>query len=366
MRSLGLGVADIALPGGSVHFETGVPVEFPFAHNTTASPRPGPRDQFQQKLEPAGYYVVPMWQDSKYYTPTEELGIMYFQNPLVLEFNDPPQRYAPYDETSWKARLTKAFRARGKRLSEKLRQAGYDGVVTVKTPNDVKEIVSLAQGYRPNARTPTGRDPELEQQLSKRHQQLLDRYERAYYAAGRAGRIRWKGVYELLATDPTAEPELVATIHELEQAAPKAERVRRERREQERYEKQALELEAWPRDLRRYLGRDVWLYHGTSSAILPIVLEYGLQPEDVEQAEPEATSGYVYLTARPVGPASAETYANRAAAVFGGDPVILRVIVPFDELEPDEDDADIASGSYQFRTPYVVTRIMEVDGRRVS
>jgi hypothetical protein len=41
-----------------VRFETGVPVRFPFIRNTERAPRPRGHDQFQQRLEPAGVYLL--------------------------------------------------------------------------------------------------------------------------------------------------------------------------------------------------------------------------------------------------------------------------------------------------------------------
>lgn len=66
-----------------------------------------------------------------------------------------------------------------------------------------------------------------------------------------------------------------------------------------------------------------------------------------------------------MGAASAEFYARRAAVVFGGEPVILRVIVDWDDLSPDPDDEDIASGAWQFVTSAPV-RVVEVDGEKVA
>lgn len=174
----GQGYAEVMLPGGPVQFETGQPVEFPFAHGISPAPRPPPGDPYQQKLEPTGYYVVPMWQEAEHYPEGYELGMMHFENPLVLEFNDPPHRgHVAYDATSWKARLAKQFRAQGKRLSEKLRAVGYDGVVTVVTPNDVREIVSLRQGFRPNRRVQVDREEvrEITGQILKELYDMLDR-----------------------------------------------------------------------------------------------------------------------------------------------------------------------------------------------
>jgi hypothetical protein len=53
-----------------------------------------------------------------------------FNNPMVIEWNTNPN--GGYDDTSWKSVLYKLFKAKGKKLSLKLKAAGYDGIVTVR------------------------------------------------------------------------------------------------------------------------------------------------------------------------------------------------------------------------------------------
>ena len=149
-----------------------------------------------------------------------------------------------------------------------------------------------------------------------------------------------------------------------------------------RWEAQAVSLD-WmamppPRNL---VGKQVWLYHGTTSAFLPTILKDGLLPGvDVKtkrlkgggrsnvsnKADSIRFQPHVFLTANDgEGPASASWYARQAAFTHGGDPMILRVIVDWDDLEPDPDDTDIESGKYQFvidRVP--LSQIMEIDGTR--
>ncbi len=215
------------------------------------------------------------------------------------------------------------------------------------------------------------RDPERERLLPLRQQKLVEQYARAWSASGRAGRIRWQNVYDALASgEDGVEEELLALIEELRALIPRARAQRRKDREDERWEAQALELDSWlsPQEQqRRYAGQDVWMYHGTSSSLVGILLEHGLQPDVDERAFENATPGYVYLTTKSTGEGKGDSsfYARRAAAIFGGRPVVLRVIVPFDDLEPDEDDSDLSCGRHQFRTTNPVPRIMEVGGRRV-
>ena len=62
----------------------------------------------------------------------------------------------------------------------------------------------------------------------------------------------------------------------------------------------AVEVEVDPKDRRkqRLSGQDVWLYHGTSSKLLPKIRKEGLCPDPPRRAAPDTSSGYVYLTVR--------------------------------------------------------------------
>ena len=151
-----------------------------------------------------------------------------------------------------------------------------------------------------------------------------------------------------------------------------------------RWEGQGIVLDPWSMPPARQLcGKDAWLYHGTTSKFLPRILRDGLVPGDepprrkrLRRQDRKSNTGgpgdpvryqpHVFLTANEAGHASsAEWYARGAAATHGGDPVILRVLVPWDDLEPDPDDADIASGRYQFVIDRVPPgAILEVDGKR--
>jgi hypothetical protein len=168
--------------------------------------------------------------------------------------------------------------------------------------------------------------------------------------------------------DPEIRAEIRARIEELRLEAPAAEARRQQIREDERHEAQAEEVgewESWDVLNRRHRGSDVWLYHGTSTAVLDDILRHGLHPDVARHVHMDATEGFVYLTARGAGPGSAEYYARRASSVLGGDPVVLRVIVAWDDLEPDPDDQDISTGRYQYVTRAPV-RVMEVDGTRLT
>jgi hypothetical protein len=141
-RDLSLAAVDEA----GVHFETGQPVEFLYVRGTKPAPNYGAR--FQQDIEPAGRYMVHVpggLQIQGKARMDYEQGLQRFANPLVLAFTLDPDEL--YGQTSWKARLSGAFKAKGKALSRKLAAAGYDGIVTVWLVRGVgshtKEIVDL-------------------------------------------------------------------------------------------------------------------------------------------------------------------------------------------------------------------------------
>ena len=97
-------------------------------------------------------------------------------------------------------------------------------------------------------------------------------------------------------------------------------------------------------------GLPVAVYHGTSSALLPSIVQAGgLQPprSRAEMASPHKNSGAgVYV--EDSGGGLVSTYALAAAQRFGGDAVLLTIKTVLGELESDPDDLDIASGRHQY------------------
>lgn len=184
----------------------------------------------------------------------------------------------------------------------------------------------------------------------------------------------FKRVYQNLENADVAElNEWTKDIQDLEQAVVIARGQAKTDRAERAYERQAETIvthRTHGERARRLRGKKVWLYHGTSSELLPEITKHGLLPTQ-DPIDPDTTTeGYVYLTGEmgswSTG-GSAWFYARRAAAHFGGSPVILRVIVDFDDLEPDLDDADLRSFDVQYRTERAVPpgAIMEIDGQRL-
>lgn len=136
-----------------VRFETGHPAVVRFIRNTTAAPRPGPHDVFQQRLEPAGRFML--HSDRKGPLPPGwERGTVRFKSPLVVPMNDDPESDRIYDERSWKANLSREYGGkRGRALSRAIGRE-HDAVVTVPLDKscrgtETREVVDLRMFYTP-------------------------------------------------------------------------------------------------------------------------------------------------------------------------------------------------------------------------
>jgi hypothetical protein len=109
-----------------------------YLHNNAKSAHFGGR--FQQDIEPAGFYMIADELGSGNVPDGWVRGTKTFRNPLVIEWNTNPS--GGYDATSWKAVLSLQYKAKGRALSRKLLDAGYDVIVTIRG-NDTSEMVDL-------------------------------------------------------------------------------------------------------------------------------------------------------------------------------------------------------------------------------
>ena len=144
--------------------------------------------------------------------------------------------------------------------------------------------------------------------------------------------------------------EVAARAREIREAIPeqaaRAARARAQERDLAAWEGQAYELEVMPRG-RAAEGRLVWLYHGTSDALLASILHQGLLADPpARSADSSVTPGYVYLA---LTAARTSFYCRVACRKHGGEPVLLRLALPWSWTEPDLDDVDIESGRWQRR-----------------
>lgn len=117
-------------------YKTGVPITVSYFHNKEKSPVVK-GDEFAQSIEPAGEYMGNDTMDGKYRIPGFEYGKITFNNPLVLDFKTT-------GHGGWKTDLSNLFGGKKKKaLSNAIKKAGYDAVVTIDESGNIREIVNL-------------------------------------------------------------------------------------------------------------------------------------------------------------------------------------------------------------------------------
>lgn len=119
---------------------------FTFLRNTIPAPRPlsSATDQFAQKIEPAGRYMI---EDTSNIAKDNKLpdgwisGEHTFDNPKFIEWGNGGYN----DADNWKQVLNKEYKGKkGKSLSKALVKDGYDGIVTIGKDGETKEIIDLS------------------------------------------------------------------------------------------------------------------------------------------------------------------------------------------------------------------------------
>lgn len=109
-------------------------------------------------------------------------------------------------------------------------------------------------------------------------------------------------------------------------------------------------------DVERLIGDlPVTVFHHTSSGLLSQIKKEGLRADTRKSNSHQNSGAGVYVTTEVSGPA-VEGYKRNAVRRRKGHPVTLEVHTTLSELEPDPDDADIASGAVQFVLPYVAPK----------
>ncbi len=140
---------------------SGQPFEFFSIRNKEKAPQLG--SQFGQDIEPSGKYVSQSTPSAaKNLDERFEKETVRFENPLVVEFGG---EYGT--PTNWKSVLSSQYGGKtGTQLSQAIRDAGYDGIVTVepaKGPNrpaSTSEIVDI-RGIQPTTTTPVSPAPKV-------------------------------------------------------------------------------------------------------------------------------------------------------------------------------------------------------------
>ena len=96
--------------------------------------------RYGQNIEPAGEYMNldELYEDrpERYMLPNYEYGFITFRKPLIVDFIDTTDK-------GWKRTVSQMFKGlTGKRLSNAIMKAGYDGIITI-SKYGVEEIVNL-------------------------------------------------------------------------------------------------------------------------------------------------------------------------------------------------------------------------------
>ncbi|MGB1743060.1 MAG: hypothetical protein ACPHHR_09440 [Cycloclasticus sp.] len=120
-----------------VYFETGKPVTFNYAHNTESATMlfgvPDKDSPYGRGYEPSAQFVTVIGKIPKVENQREgmEYGSITFNNPLVID----------NDSLNWKKKLSEDFNgATGKKLSQAVIKAGYDGIVTTENGHTSEAI----------------------------------------------------------------------------------------------------------------------------------------------------------------------------------------------------------------------------------
>ena len=119
-------------------WKTGQPIKLSFARNKESSKNYPSGMDLGQKLEPSGRYMNVDFDDSGFNKniPNWEFGEIEFKNPLVLE-------HKSTNSTGWKKDLSEMFGgSTGKRLTNKIKKAGHDGIIT-KDADGFNETISI-------------------------------------------------------------------------------------------------------------------------------------------------------------------------------------------------------------------------------
>jgi hypothetical protein len=129
-----LGQVELVAKDGT-QFRSGTPVTFKYARPLEAD-----QSRFGSELQPAGVYLFHLVDFGGMKGPGWDTGELSFCNPLVIEWVA-----ATGEPQGWRARLSHHWDdKRGKDLSRAIRVAGYDGVVTVRSPwRECGEIIDL-------------------------------------------------------------------------------------------------------------------------------------------------------------------------------------------------------------------------------
>ena len=135
-------LGEVEVVENGIFFASGVPVTFPYLHNTESSPYCG--SDFGQDIEPAGFFLLTDTADAAAHPiPGWVYGNITLDSPLVLALQTDESRGVDYyGPSGWKNRLYRAYGLTGVSLSRALLADGYDSIVTVKLQDGIPEYTS--------------------------------------------------------------------------------------------------------------------------------------------------------------------------------------------------------------------------------
>lgn len=132
--------------------KTGDAFTMPFYHINNQGKVKMPGDMMAQSIEPSGEYVAHDTGSNVVKIPNATYGTITFRNPLVLEWKTS-------GHGGWKSDLSSMFGGKtGKRLTNAIRKAGYDGVVTIDSKKGyIMESVNISGEKGPYNESLVGR-----------------------------------------------------------------------------------------------------------------------------------------------------------------------------------------------------------------
>lgn len=132
--------------------KTGDAFTMPFYHINNSGKVKMPGDMMAQSIEPSGEYVAHDTGSNVVKIPNATYGTITFRNPLVLEWKTS-------GHGGWKSDLSSMFGGKtGKRLTNAIRKAGYDGVVTIDSKKGyIMESVNISGEKGPYNESLVGR-----------------------------------------------------------------------------------------------------------------------------------------------------------------------------------------------------------------
>lgn len=92
---------------------------------------------YGQNIEPSGEYMSMDTMQGKYKIPGADYGMIHFNNPLILD-------HINTSDTGWKKTLSEMFGGKTKKsLTNAIKKAGYDAIMTVDEDGNYSEIVNI-------------------------------------------------------------------------------------------------------------------------------------------------------------------------------------------------------------------------------